>query len=85
MKHPETCDELNPNCEYLYIPQINSGNPDRITMVICQALNVTLQFEKERGDWIKSELSVIHPDWECPYWQQGRKENKYPHIQKRIT
>ena len=81
---PKSCLDLHPNCPYLYIPQNGQVNPDRIKIIICTALNVPLDFEKERIDWIKNTISSVHPVWECPFWVQGRKDGKYEPIQKSI-
>lgn len=82
--HPQSCAELNPKCPYLYIPHCQRVNPDRVKMIICRYLNIPLNFVKEKGDWIKTEITDIKPDWDCPFWQQGRKEGKYSNTQTSI-
>ncbi|MBN2570532.1 MAG: hypothetical protein JXA68_00270 [Ignavibacteriales bacterium] len=84
MDTPKSCHDLNPNCPYLYIPKHTEGSSERVKIIICQFLNVPLQFTRERKEWIQINITNITPDWECPYWQQGRKEGKYSSVQTTI-
>ena len=84
MKKPESCEELNPGCSHLFIPGHKQGSPEKVKMIICQYLNVPLYFEVNRISDIQDIITRVVPDWECPYWQEGRKNGIYDSIQKTV-